>query len=792
MHRSRPGIALGLFTLFAPWAVAHASPATATANANATGTHASTQDGKQARKRHDEQAQGLQNVVVTGRSVGFTNNTLPPKMLKLQSALSSVVDAVNVLPGVNVTPGGVFDSDVWSMGITMRGFTQDQLGFTVDGLPNGASIYGGGSLPNRFLDPENLSQVSVSQGTADISSPSLQALGGTLNYISSDPAMQQGMRINYSTGSWHAHREFVRYDTGAILGGSSYAYASVSDTRNQRWIGSGGNGHSNRIHVDSKLISYLSDSLTMTARASFDDAYENNYNAITLQQFKTDPNWDQLTWYWTGKPYTDQNFVQAWNTVRTNVLAGVRFDYQPDDNTTYTFYPYYHFQKGTGGWLPPYQLYAVDANGGLLNQHPSRGASFTKVFFQDANGDPLATPANCADPFDAACYPTGAQPASSFRESTYSNHRYGFIAKGAWDIGANHVLAGVWLQNQDRRNGRLWFAVLDPTAWWTYDHNAYYEQFDQHLQTDSRKLYAQDHLILGDFDLSGGVSKYYVSLTGTDRITGQRIASLNSNSDLLPSLGAVYHLDRRSQLYASWTRNFSPVPDTVLQTAATGSDISHVKPETSTNIDVGYRYAGSRLHASIAAYHVRFANQITFLTPSSDGVTQVNYTIGTAGTYVNVGGVKSKGVEALADWQFTPTLSLYTSATYNDSTYLGNVNGIKQGNKVAGVPERMFVTALHYHSGPYRMGLSGKYVGGRYGTLSNSEKIPSYTSLDGYIGYHLALGPGFGRDKSVDLSLNMTNMLDRRYLGTLSSAGNPGYYFIAPPRTVIFTIATQL
>lgn len=142
----------------------------------------------------------LDSVQVTGKAVGFTNTVIPKDELKFEPPLSSVTDAVNMAPGVNITQGGVFDSDDYSTGITLRGFTQDQLGFTIDGLPNGSAGYAGGSKPNRFLDSENLASATVSQGTADIGSPSLQALGGTLSYQSNDPKSEAGVRVDQSIG----------------------------------------------------------------------------------------------------------------------------------------------------------------------------------------------------------------------------------------------------------------------------------------------------------------------------------------------------------------------------------------------------------------------------------------------------------------------------------------------------------------------------------------------------------------------------------------------------------------
>ncbi|MGO4611421.1 TonB-dependent receptor plug domain-containing protein, partial [Variovorax sp. 2RAF20] len=84
---------------------------------------------------------------------------------------------------------------MWGTQISMRGFVTNrdtqQIGTTIDGLPNGGSGYGGGSLANRYIDTLDLETVEVSQGTADISSRSNEALGGTLNFLTSDPLQEQ-------------------------------------------------------------------------------------------------------------------------------------------------------------------------------------------------------------------------------------------------------------------------------------------------------------------------------------------------------------------------------------------------------------------------------------------------------------------------------------------------------------------------------------------------------------------------------------------------------------------------
>ena len=737
----------------------------------------------------------LDSVQVTGKAVGFTNTVIPKDELKFEPPLSSVTDAVNMAPGVNITQGGVFDSDDYSTGITLRGFTQDQLGFTIDGLPNGSAGYAGGSKPNRFLDSENLASATVSQGTADIGSPSLQALGGTLSYQSNDPKSEAGVRVDQSIGQWDAKRTFIRLDTGSFFNNTTTAYISYSTTHNDRWIGFGhpDNGHTSRDHVDLKLISNVTDNLTITSRFSWDKAYENNYNDVTKAQFQQDPNYDFLTTKWTGDPNTDQQYVNAWNTKRKNALAGVKFDYQVSDDADISFYPYYHFQEGYGGWMPPYQLYATDKGGNLVNNYPAAGAGFVQAYYRSPNGVALAQPNGCANPFDAGCYPAGSSPINSFRGSTYKNNRYGFMLDGHWDIAGNHLYAGTWFEDQDRNAGRNWYEVLDTATSWKYDRDAYYLQFLDKLKTDTRKLFLQDNVTFGPVDVSLGVSKYLVNISGQDLIAGNRFADKDFNSDILPSVGAVWHLTPESQIYASYTKNFSPPSDSVVQAADSGTDISQVKPETSSNIDLGYRYQTRDFQASVALYHVRFANQINEITPTSQ-YTHINYTVGTEGTYINVGGIESKGIEGLVDWTVIPTLDLYASATLNDSTYLQNLDGITKGNKVTGQPGRMLAVGINWHKDDFRAGLSAKYVGDRYGTRDNTEKMNPYTVFDANVGYHVDLAGGKAATpwiKSLDFTLSVTNLANRRYLATLGDDSTPGYYYIGAPRTFVLTASAQ-
>ncbi len=117
---------------------------------------------------------------------------------------------IDNLPGVSVQEGDAYSFDDWSSNVVMRGFqttyNDAQIGTTIDGFPNGTSDYWSGAKANRFVDPMNLGGVEVLQGTADIASRSVEALGGTLNFLTADPSEGASQTASVTIGENEGQR----------------------------------------------------------------------------------------------------------------------------------------------------------------------------------------------------------------------------------------------------------------------------------------------------------------------------------------------------------------------------------------------------------------------------------------------------------------------------------------------------------------------------------------------------------------------------------------------------------
>lgn len=302
---------------------------------------------------------------------------------------------------------------------------------TIDGIPNGNSNYGGGSRANGFLDTENLFAVDVVQGTSDISSWSHEALGGSMNFRSVDPTQESGLIASTTVGDNNARKVFVRYNTGEIMD-NTYAWISMSGSDIDAWIDA--SGKSERDHIAAKVKGYY-DNVELTGYISYDDAHENNYQRITTQEFMEDPTRDRLTGDWTGVPHVDQLYRRGWGTLRKNLLAYAKAEFEVSGVDVSTSV-YHHDNSGRGDWLPPY---IVDVrNDGAGNPHSELntgapvlgGSPLGTITFVDSSGRALQPRAGCesslafpyggAGPaYDRACYDAGAVPVGSYRHTVY-------------------------------------------------------------------------------------------------------------------------------------------------------------------------------------------------------------------------------------------------------------------------------------------------------------------------------------------------------------------------------------
>ena len=102
---------------------------------------------------------------------------------------ADITQSLNRIPGVQATTGDSRGGS-FSFEFAMRGLNKEQVGFTLDGIPTGDARFNGGSPPQRFIEPSNISRIIVSQSAGDLGAPSRFALGGFVDFVTDDPSLR--------------------------------------------------------------------------------------------------------------------------------------------------------------------------------------------------------------------------------------------------------------------------------------------------------------------------------------------------------------------------------------------------------------------------------------------------------------------------------------------------------------------------------------------------------------------------------------------------------------------------
>lgn len=776
-------------------AIAIATPAFAdeAADANAAGTAASDSD--------------ADAIVVIGARTTYNNSTLTPELIADKPPIASALDLINTLPGVQVQEGDAFGFDDWSTAYSIRGFQtnldQQQVGITIDGLPNGGSNYGGGAKANRYIDTMNIRTVEVSQGTADIGSLSNEALGGTINFVTSDPLDEMRVRLSGSVGDFAASRYYGRFDTGSVLGGLAKAWISYSHQEATDWIG--GSAQNHRDNFAGKFI--VDTPVKLTGYVDYDYAHEDNYDQIySAAQYAANPHTDGLTTTWTGVPYQDQAYRRAWSTIRKNFFAYLKADTKIGESLDLHASVYYHDMAGRGDWVPQYVV-DVTADGTGKPQSELSGTTTVLggsplglIYFTDANGVALSPTAGCVGSltypyggttnpvYDPKCYTAGAIGAQSYRHTHYRKDRLGGTADASWtkDLGAfeNTLRAGVWYEDTHRQEWRDWHNVIDTTVGPEYESQPYWVQYNHKYPQDTFKWYAQDTVKFGPVTANIGAKQFINHIKRIDLFGDTENTSIKSRSDVLLSGGLQIEPTAGLNVFAGYAENFKALSDAVLE--YNNADLSAIKPETSENWEAGVRYQNGWFSGSATWFKAKFSNQVIFVSNSTSAGN--DYLSDGDGKFFNAGGIDSQGVEVLANFRPARGVNLYAAYTFTDATYRGTGNttldaeqGVTPGNRVAGIPRNMFVLSGSYAFGPVTLGLTSKYTDDRYVNASNTWIADSYVLTDLNVSVKgEALSQAL---KVLQFSLTINNLTDEDYLGGISG----GYAWIGAPRTMMFT-----
>lgn len=792
------------------------------ASAQSTGTQ--TQESTEVDAVVITASRGLPTIdgAIAAEQAPKSRSTITQEYISTQSPGQTVIESLNLVPGVSFTQSDAFGSSGGNL--RLRSFDGNRVSLTFDGIPlNDTGNYA--IYTNQQMDPEVIERATVNLGTTDVDSPTASATGGTVNYLTRVPDDEMGVMLQGSVGSEEYMRLFGLVDSGefgdsGVSGWLSGSYQSYDKFKgpgdltkwqtNARlyWDRGEGNfislaGHYNENRNDfyrnlslSQIAFYGTDydNLDVCTRDAPTTGVADNdgsspAGAGAFQSANDNP----------ANPASCTNFYGL--RINPSDTGNVRMQFRQslNDNLIATFDPYYQYVLANGGGTT-----VVAENDRRLRGTNGVAAGVDLNF----DGDVL-------------------DQVRLYTPNTTNTNRVGFTTSLIWDINENHRFRFAYTYDygrhrqtgefgflrasghpQDVFGGREATPVLGVDGLVMQGRDRFSIAELNQFALEYRGLFMEDRLTVAiglrapkfkrelnqNCYTQAGSSNVlctneaelaqpsgYVRFNGrgtTDYIRPyERDVSYN---DLLPNFGASFRLTDNHVVYVSYAEGLSAPRTDSLYTGpriiAGRLELTSAKPEKTESWDLGYRYQGDNFIANAALWMSNYDNRI--VSAFDDDLN----------SFVdrNIGSVELWGFDAQAGFEVTENFSIYASAAYiqtelQDDIPVGNCDPDgagplptlscfipTSGKELVETPEWTFALRAYYDTEWFSIGAQAKHVGERWSTDMNDELTEDYITVD--LDARLKLdNMGF---EGTFVQLNVRNLFDEDYLGNISSREN--------------------
>lgn len=711
---------------------------------------------------------------------------------------ATFVQLIDSIPGVNASTDD--NNGLANGNYSIRGFTSDEIGTTVNGAPiNDSGNYK--IYSTEYGDTENIGDITVLQGYPDVDTPISGAAGGSIAWVTIDPPHKPGIDVTQTFGSDDYHRTFVRLNTGDT--GAFRSWLSYSNNQANLWRG-GGSQNTNK--VDGKTIWTIDDNNSISGSFQYNRQANFQYESLTKAQiasggydqgyssiFETPENIAPSSSSPCGTT-TALNYASCYYRLHTNpfksALVSLDGEFKLSDSLRLSLVPY--FQYGNGG-----------SGGGATFTESTQPLNYYQYINQDLNGNGVVGGKN----YKALAYSIS---------NTYTM-RPGVIAKFNQDFGQNNSLEyGVWYERPRQEQSQA-FTAVDPvtgvpsdsqgqSALLRYPDGTIQRAYNEYTVTETRKAFATDTWTPNDFwTFTAGTSFLSEKRSGFDyqdpgsvRPGYQQYGVADSTATYhkwSPTAGAKYQLNEHNQFYFGIGKTFrAPINGAVLQNAAAANNPQQIapannfinKPETATTADLGWRFYDDTFSASVDAYVSNLNNK------QIQGFDEVTF----APVYLSLPKVHNRGINTEASYKLTPSWTLYASYTYEKSILETDLNtdtvnpgpGIKpsqlgdgiyntQGKTLLNTPKNLGYVRVSYDQGPFWASLDEKVRSSIYGDWSNTERVGGYATLNFSAGWRFNDISSFITKPYI--KVNAFNLTDRKALTNANNiaaflASNPG------------------
>lgn len=737
------------------------------------------------------------------------------------TSLQTLLPGMNPLKGLHQLSGVNFQSaDPWgnneqNFSLTIHGFSAQQLGYTLDGVPLGDQQYGNynGLSPQRAIISENVRNLVLNSGAGDLATASTSNLGGTIESFSTDPRPQSGLSFAQTIGSNATSRSFIRYDSGdsvpeytdsAAPADTQSYYLSFVRHRANAWNFEGEQGGE---QLNAKWIKHFANA-KLSAYYNFSDKAEPNEDSVVHSAAitfapntrpTTYPDFDYAKRYLTanGEPPRQDgpNYRNYFGVAqRRDHLAYLKLENQIDSNKAWNNQIYVHYDDGLGAVAGPIGV------AGLPN--------LFKVYFPEQD---------LKQTFGGSGY--------AVRTTEYQIHRSGFISQWQASIGAHHWQTGLWLERNHSSAYRRWYALDATQPLSPYQRPAYplITQYGSEIENHIIQLHWQDEWqIYPNLSLQGGFKSSLQFADGRFPVQ-PKLGAIGGGSGalpegkiitkkwMLPQFSLLWRTAEQDQFYVNLQKNLRQFitygavgasPWSLSNQTAFDLFKRTAEPETAISVEGGVR--GRRqfsneltrntgitgVEAQFSVYHVNFRDRLLQISPTP----VISSIVNGNPILANVGSVKTQGIDLALSLLWGTHYSLFNGLSYNHSTYqddyLSGSNRVNtNGKQVPASPNWLNKTMLKANWNALEWQLMADYVGRRYATYTNDLAIPAHFLINFSLQYRLPWAWNKGQNR---LNFQILNLTQRSGVSTLVVGAANGTYnsFPIAPRQLFLGVTS--
>ncbi|NOQ45931.1 MAG: TonB-dependent receptor, partial [Desulfobulbaceae bacterium] len=576
------------------------------------------------------------------------------------------------------------------------------------------------------------------------------------------PEDKIGAEINQSFGSDDFVRSFLRVDSG-MLPTETKLFASYSYSKADKWKGKGDLGP--RDHVTLGLNQELGKKVNMDIFFNFNEIERHSFQSLTYQEAShIDTYYDKsFISDLSGNAKENTNYYDYNREELTNRDLMSIIDIDISDNAHLSLKPYLSSESASRMGQAQFPVPGLGKTPGILDR-------ITDL------------------------------------------ERYGLIPEVNGDISDFEITAGYWFESNNLEKYVKRYVTPDNRL--EYKGYLYYSENEGHGKIHSP--YTKVSYESEKFRFQAGLKYfYYEEPASTGYTTDPRTLALRADPDIsltatdydefLPTVGLGYQFNENVEMYVNYGRNYMrpyayvPVTTTYVSNKASfkaaGMTLQDIldkwKMETSDNIDISFRYYGSKFFsiAPVAFYskHHDMLVNVDDRNVIKNG-NPVSY-------HQNVGDATSYGFELEVSFYPLEDIILYfnpsyTNMSFDDDFKTGNSILKIKDNQLPDTPKWIITSGLSYTIGDFEISPAVRWIDNRYGDALNKEEIDDYTIVD--------LSMKYSREnlfwlKEASVRFEIKNLFDKKYVGAIyaSDTETDVDYYAGSPFSVIFGIGAK-